>query len=79
MTMPWVEYLGWLATVVFVGSYFFVRPSVLRVVQMLGAGLWVGYGVLIGALPVIVANLLVFSAAAWTTLRHKQVTTSTER
>lgn len=36
---------------------------------MLGALLWVAYGVLIGASPVIVANILVFSAAAWTLLR----------
>jgi uncharacterized protein with PQ loop repeat len=43
--------------------------SLLRSVQMFGALLWVTYGVLINASPVIVANVLVFSAAAWTTLR----------
>jgi hypothetical protein len=64
-----IELLGWTATCVFVGSYFFTRPSLLRSVQMLGALLWVTYGVLINASPVIVANVLVFSAAAWTTLR----------
>ena len=64
-----IELLGWTATCVFVGSYFFTRPSILRSVQMLGALLWVTYGVLIDASPVIVANVLVFSAAAWTTLR----------
>jgi len=36
---------------------------------MFGALLWMIYGVLIGATPVIVANVLVFSAAAWTTFR----------
>jgi uncharacterized protein with PQ loop repeat len=36
---------------------------------MLGALLWITYGVLIGALPVIIANLLVFAAAAWTAVR----------
>jgi hypothetical protein len=30
-----IELLGWAATAVFVGSYFFARPSVLRSVQML--------------------------------------------
>jgi hypothetical protein len=65
-----IEYLGWGATAVFVGSYFCARPSLLRGVQMLGAALWVIYGVLIDASPVIVANLLVFSAAAWTMLRR---------
>ncbi|HLZ97945.1 MAG TPA: hypothetical protein VKP66_08325 [Steroidobacteraceae bacterium] len=64
-----IELLGWTATCVFVGSYFFTRPSLLRGVQMFGALLWVTYGVLINASPVIVANVLVFSAAAWTTLR----------
>jgi hypothetical protein len=64
-----IEMLGWAATAVFVGSYFFARPSVLRAVQMVGALLWVTYGVLINASPVIVANVLVFSAAAWTALR----------
>ena len=66
-----VECLGWIATGVFVGSYFFVRPALLRAVQMAGALLWVSYGLLIGASPVIVANLLVFSAAAWTALRRR--------
>jgi hypothetical protein len=64
-----IELLGWTATCVFVGSYFFTRPSLLRSVQMFGALLWVTYGVLINASPVIVANVLVFSAAAWTALR----------
>jgi hypothetical protein len=64
-----IELLGWTATCVFVGSYFFTRPSLLRSAQMFGALLWVTYGVLINASPVIVANVLVFSAAAWTTLR----------
>lgn len=65
----WIECLGWAATCVFVASYFFAKPSRLRGIQMLGALLWVSYGALIGALPVIIANLLVFAAAAWTSLR----------
>jgi hypothetical protein len=61
--------LGWVATAMFVSSYFFKRPALLRAAQMSGATLWTIYGVMIGALPVIVANVLVFSAAAWTLLR----------
>jgi hypothetical protein len=38
---------------------------------MAGAVLWITYGLLIGASPVIVANALVFSAAAWTAFRGK--------
>ncbi len=60
------QILGWLATAVFVGSYFFSRPSALRAMQMAGSILWIVYGVLIDAMPVIAANVLVFAAAAWT-------------
>jgi uncharacterized protein with PQ loop repeat len=64
------ECVGWAATAVFVASYFFARPSVLRSMQMLGALLWLAYGLLINSSPVIVANVLVFSAAAWTLFRQ---------
>lgn len=69
MSHSWIDILGWSATAVFVGSYFFSKPSRLRAVQMFGAALWVVYGLLIGASPVIVANVLVFTAAAWSMLR----------
>jgi hypothetical protein len=61
--------VGWLATAVFVASYFLTRPLALRAVQMLGAALWVLYGVLLGAIPVIAANALVIAAAGWTAVR----------
>ena len=63
------EILGWVATAVFVASYFFARPGALRAFQMLGSTLWMSYGLLIGATPVIAANMLVFVAAAWTFAR----------
>jgi hypothetical protein len=66
---PVIEYLGWMATAVFVGSYFCVKPSALKRAQMAGALMWVAYGLLIGATPVVAANLLVFGAAAWTVTR----------
>jgi hypothetical protein len=66
MTTMATESLGWAATAVFVGSYFCARPGTLRSVQMAGALMWILYGILIGASPVIVANALVFGAAAWT-------------
>ncbi len=43
----------------------------LKRVQMLGALMWVAYGFLIGASPVVAANLLVFGAAAWTMQRQR--------
>jgi hypothetical protein len=64
-----ISCLGWIATALFVASYFFSRPLALRTTQMLGALLWILYGALIHAPPVIVANALVATAAAWTLLR----------
>jgi hypothetical protein len=62
--------LGWVATAVFAGSYFLGRPAALRRGQMCGAALWVGYGILVQAPPVVAANLLVLAAAAWTARRE---------
>jgi len=55
--------IGWLATAVFASSYLFKRPATLRRVQALAAVLWVVYGLLIDAAPVVVANLVVAGAA----------------
>jgi inner membrane protein len=66
-----IDYLGWAATAVFVGSYFFKRPESLRRVQMLGALMWVAYGLLMKAAPVVVANVLVLAAALWTARRPR--------
>ena len=71
------ELLGWVATAVFVGSYFFKRPAWLRAAQMAGAALWIVYGVMISAIPVVVANGLVFAAAAWTAAVHRQAASPT--
>jgi hypothetical protein len=73
------EWLGWAATGVFVGSYFFQRPEVLARVQMAGALMWVAYGLLMGAPPVVVANVLVLSAAAWKGLRARREVSSAGR
>lgn len=69
--LPLTDWVGWTATAVFVGSYFFRRPAALRGAQMLGAALWILYGALIAAKPVIAANVLVFAAAAWTLIRDQ--------
>jgi hypothetical protein len=56
-------WLGWVATGLFLVSYFSKDPGLLRRIQALAAALWIGYGVLIQATPVIVANVLVALAA----------------
>lgn len=64
--MTITDWVGWCATAVFVGSYFAGRPVLLRRLQMLGAAIWMVYGILLQAPPVIAANVLVLAAAAWT-------------
>jgi len=72
-----IDYLGWASTAVFVASYFFTRVQTLRRIQMAGALMWTAYGILLHAAPVIVANVLVFGAAVWTSrqggLKHDHV------
>ena len=67
------DWLGWAATGVFVASYACRRPETLRRVQMAGATMWIVYGVLMQAAPVVVANVLVLGAAAWTSRRSLRV------
>jgi hypothetical protein len=65
-----IEAVGWIATAVFTMSFLFADVTRLRAVQICGALLWIGYGLLIGSLPVVVANVLVFVVASWTTARY---------
>lgn len=65
------DVIGWVATAVFVGSYLCTRADALRKVQMVGAALWIGYGLLMQAAPVITANALVLGAAAWSSRRSR--------
>jgi hypothetical protein len=63
------DWLGWAATGVFVASYACRRPEILRRVQMAGATMWIVYGLMMQAAPVVVANVLVLAAAAWASRR----------
>jgi len=63
--MTLLNSIGWVATAVFASSYFFRQPATLRKIQAGAALLWVVYGFLIGAMPVVVANLIVAGAAVY--------------
>lgn len=63
------DLVGWVATAVFMVSYFVNGPVQLRRVQGVAAGLWASYGVLIHSFPVIVANILVAAVAVWSSFR----------
>ena len=60
-----LEWIGWVATAFFASSYFFKQPDALRKVQAGAAMLWVIYGLIIHAFPVVVANLVVASVALY--------------
>ena len=57
--------IGWVATACFGASYFFKKPATLRLIQACAAILWIGYGSLIHAMPVVVANVIVALAALY--------------
>ena len=57
--------LGWVATATFSASYFCRQPRTMLAVQVSAALLWIGYGFLTAAMPVVVANAIVTGAAMW--------------
>jgi hypothetical protein len=65
-----LDWVGWTATALFASSYFFKQPGALRKVQAGAALLWVVYGLMIHALPVIVANMVVATVALGSGMRR---------
>jgi hypothetical protein len=63
---------GWVATAIFSASYFFRRPALLRRTQAVAACLWIAYGLAIGALPVVAANVMVALAAVYSSFLKRQ-------
>ncbi|HXY69542.1 MAG TPA: hypothetical protein VEH62_08835 [Gemmatimonadales bacterium] len=60
-----IDAIGWVATALFASSYLFKQPVVLRRTQALAAALWIVYGAIIHATPVVAANLIVAGLALW--------------
>jgi hypothetical protein len=67
-----LEWIGWVATALFASSYFFKQANVLRKVQAGAALMWVVYGVIIHAFPVVVANVVVASVALYSTFLERR-------
>ena len=59
------DWIGWLATAIFLGSYSCKDQGRLRRVQAVAAVLWMVYGVILHAVPIVVANLLVAGVAVY--------------
>ena len=66
-----LSWIGWVATAAFCTSYLCRSQVTLRRVQAGAAVLWVVYGALIHALPVVVANLIVASVALYSSLARR--------
>ena len=64
-----LEWIGWIATATFAVSYFCKEAAMLRRVQACAAVLWIGYGVTIHAVPVVVANIVVASMALFSSFQ----------
>ncbi|MGA7833087.1 MAG: hypothetical protein WCA21_19190 [Terracidiphilus sp.] len=67
-----LEWIGWVATAAFASSYLFKRPDSLRRVQSAAATLWVIYGLIIHAFPVVVANVIVAAMAIFSSTLAKR-------
>lgn len=67
-----LSWIGWVATAVFASSYLCKQQATLRRVQAAAAVLWVIYGVLIHAFPVVVANAIVASVALFSSFGRQE-------
>jgi len=60
--------IGWIATALFLASYACKDQRKLRMAQAAAALVWVVYGLILHAVPIIVANMLVALAAVYSSL-----------
>ena len=60
-----IDAIGWAATGIFLASYSCTDPRKLRLMQAAAAMVWVAYGAMLHAVPIIVANVLVAGVAAY--------------
>jgi Bacterial inner membrane protein len=63
-----IDGIGWVATAMFLASYACKDPKRLRLTQAAAALLWVAYGALLHAIPIVVANLLLVVVAVYSAL-----------
>jgi len=63
------DWIGWLATAVFMTSYISKSPAMLRRIQALASCLWLTYGIVIHSVPMIVANALVAVVAFYSSFK----------
>jgi Bacterial inner membrane protein len=64
-----IDAVGWAATAIFLASYSCNDARKLRLMQAGAALVWVSYGAMLHAIPIIVANLLVAGVAAYSAVQ----------
>jgi hypothetical protein len=64
-----IDAIGWTATAIFLASYSCADARKLRLMQAAAALVWVVYGAMLQAIPIIVANLLVAGVAAYSAVQ----------
>ena len=69
-----LELIGWIATALFASSYYFKEQTALRRVQAAAACLWIVYGLIISAYPVVASNVIVAAIALYTSIKPKSLT-----
>lgn len=71
--------LSWVATALFAASYLCKSSRSIRRIQASAALLWVGYGIWMNALPIIVANVIVAVLAMYTDLKRPRFANAEHR
>ena len=67
-----IETLGWIATAVVVGSFGIQDQKKLRIVNMSGSILWLGYGFLKQDNPIIFVNISIMVMHAYWFIKNKK-------
>ena len=67
-----IETLGWVATAVVVGSFGIQDQRKLRIVNMSGSILWIGYGFLKQDNPIIFVNISIMVMHTYWFIKNKK-------
>jgi hypothetical protein len=67
-----IETLGWIATAIVVGSFGIQDQKKLRIVNMSGSILWIGYGFLKQDNPIIFVNISIMVMHTYWFIKNKK-------
>ncbi len=67
-----IETLGWIATAIVVGSFGIQDQRKLRIVNMTGSVLWIGYGFLKQDNPIIFVNISIILMQTYWFIKNRK-------